>query len=245
MAGRQEMRRQIKDLILSAQAQGWTAEMRGTGHWALYAPGGGMVVMAATPSDHRAVKNIVSVMRRYGYQTEREIERASRRPATPNPTLTFKQATETIMAKLEAAGWTVSRAASWGKALKLPYATSADQTCRVWFKPQALWFSAGPPHSFKTARSTHDDPRELAVMESTRLAGHLAKICLTWRNPVPGLPGGTMSECIRRMEKRPDVESPGALCQWLAQRSGERLVRSPTVRKKMSPELRKIMRRFQ
>jgi hypothetical protein len=40
------------------------------------------------------------------------------------------------------------------------------------------------------------------------------------KNPAD-IPGGSMSACIAIMETRPDVESAGALCNWLAQRAGE------------------------
>lgn len=61
------------------------------------------------------------------------------------------------------------------------------------------------------------------------------------------IPGGSMSACIAIMEARPDVESPGALCNWLAQRAGEYgpVFRMPSLkRKKMKPETRSIMRKL-
>ncbi len=40
-------------------------------------------------------------------------------------------------------------------------------------------------------------------------------------NPA-NIPGGNMTECIAIMEARGDVESPGALCNWLSRKAGER-----------------------
>lgn len=65
------------------------------------------------------------------------------------------------------------------------------------------------------------------------------------KNPAD-IPGGSMSGCIAIMEARPDVRSPGALCNWLAQRSGEYVggVRMPTSKKrKLKPEQQKALRK--
>lgn len=40
-------------------------------------------------------------------------------------------------------------------------------------------------------------------------------------NPMTGVPGGGISECIEEMSTRPDVDDPGALCAWIARERGE------------------------
>lgn len=40
-------------------------------------------------------------------------------------------------------------------------------------------------------------------------------------NPAEGVPGGSVGRCIARMESRPDVDDPGALCAWIARQRGE------------------------
>ena len=62
-------------------------------------------------------------------------------------------------------------------------------------------------------------------------------------NPMPGVPGGGITECIEEMSTRPDVDDPGALCAWIAQQRGEfgwrSLPRRP--QKKKSKERRKVL----
>jgi hypothetical protein len=49
-------RKELKDLLAAAAAQGWRVERRRSGHYALYAPDGvGIVIAAGTPSDRRAL----------------------------------------------------------------------------------------------------------------------------------------------------------------------------------------------
>lgn len=60
------MDRNIKELIREAEKQGWT-DVTGNGHTKLRTPAGYMIVMPSTASDHRAVKNAVSRMRKYGF----------------------------------------------------------------------------------------------------------------------------------------------------------------------------------
>lgn len=40
-------------------------------------------------------------------------------------------------------------------------------------------------------------------------------------NPIPGMPGGSINACIKRMRFRRDVVNAGALCAYLAQHAGE------------------------
>ncbi len=65
-------------------------------------------------------------------------------------------------------------------------------------------------------------------------------------NPMPGVPGGGIKECIEEMSTRPDVDDPGALCAWIAEQRGEYGWRSlPHIKrgaKKTSKEFRRVMR---
>ncbi len=67
------------------------------------------------------------------------------------------------------------------------------------------------------------------------------------KNPMPGVPGGGISECIAEMSTRPDVDDAGALCAWIAQQRGEYGWRSlPRIKrggKKTSKGLRSLMRK--
>lgn len=65
-------------------------------------------------------------------------------------------------------------------------------------------------------------------------------------NPA-NIPGGNMTDCIAIMEARGDVESPGALCNWLSQKAGKprgsgRRASRAGRRKKVSDTLRRAMR---
>jgi hypothetical protein len=63
-------------------------------------------------------------------------------------------------------------------------------------------------------------------------------------NPVPGLPGGSMSACMEIVD-RPGVVSPAAVCQAIKQKRGlteTAGLRIPTKRRKTSPALRRLMR---
>lgn len=37
-------------------------------------------------------------------------------------------------------------------------------------------------------------------------------------NPIEGMPGGSVSGCIKEMEKRGDIDDPGAYCAAIADR---------------------------
>ena len=74
---------------------------------------------------------------------------------------TFKQARYALLTYLREHGWTVS------DALKVPHATSPDGRYRLWFKPQAVYYTnaqeVGPGrsgHTFGNARSLWVDIRE-------------------------------------------------------------------------------------
>lgn len=62
------MRKEMKELVAAAQAQGWRVEQTSKGHWRLYAPDGVHIVhLPGTPSDHRSFDNCVAKMRQYGF----------------------------------------------------------------------------------------------------------------------------------------------------------------------------------
>jgi hypothetical protein len=68
------------------------------------------------------------------------------------PDKTYAQAQQDILDNLAANGWQMS------PTLKVPHATSPNGRLRLWFKPQAVWFTKLIPgerdrHDFKDARS--------------------------------------------------------------------------------------------
>ena len=65
---------------------------------------------------------------------------------------TYADAKTELLNYLEKEGWKVS-----GKTLKIPHATSPEGTLRLWFKPQAIYYTKGTDHSMKDARSIHSD----------------------------------------------------------------------------------------
>jgi predicted RNA binding protein YcfA (HicA-like mRNA interferase family) len=56
----------IRDIIKAAQRQGWTVTMTGGNHYRFKSPAGPVVFTASTPSDWRAIRNIVARLRRAG-----------------------------------------------------------------------------------------------------------------------------------------------------------------------------------
>ena len=77
---------------------------------------------------------------------------------------TFRAARGRLLDELHANGWTLSR-----RDLKVPHATlGAD---RVWFKPQALYASAGLPAQLKDAWSVLPDYRELSYANLLAMLG--------------------------------------------------------------------------
>ena len=67
------------------------------------------------------------------------------------PEKTYAQAQRDILDNLRANGWEMSAA------LKIPHATSPNGEFRLWFKPQAVWFTKGNRHNFKDARTVSYD----------------------------------------------------------------------------------------
>jgi hypothetical protein len=92
---------------------------------------------------------------------------------------TYQAAQAALMDYLEKQGWTLSRG------LSVPHATSSDNTRRLWFKSQAVWFtaddgslSAKNVKNFKLARSLHGDIRavtpEQFMADAEKLMKHAA-----------------------------------------------------------------------
>ncbi len=66
-AGR-DLKKKLRKIIREAEKQGWKSGLTRGGHIRLRSPSGGIVHASATPSDPRAIKNILSDMKREGYQ---------------------------------------------------------------------------------------------------------------------------------------------------------------------------------
>lgn len=79
---------------------------------------------------------------------------------------TFAKAQKRILSELKDLGWTVQ------EHLKVPHATSSDGLRRLWFKTQAVWFTAGNnQHAFGEARSLHC---EIRGVEAVRIIVRLS-----------------------------------------------------------------------
>lgn len=77
---------------------------------------------------------------------------------------TFKAIQTAILANLRTAGWNVQAS------LKVPHATSRSGRLRLWFKPQAVWYSTGHAHgsySLAHAASLHTDLRSFGAPGNT------------------------------------------------------------------------------
>jgi hypothetical protein len=61
-------RKELKEVLREAEKQGWKVAYSGKGHPMLYAPDGkNIVTTGGTPSDHRALANLVARLRRHGF----------------------------------------------------------------------------------------------------------------------------------------------------------------------------------
>lgn len=56
--------KELKKVISLAIKKGYSVEVRKNGHYKFTAPTGKFFFTSATPSDHRAIKNILSDMKR-------------------------------------------------------------------------------------------------------------------------------------------------------------------------------------
>ncbi|MBA3300846.1 MAG: type II toxin-antitoxin system HicA family toxin [Thermoleophilaceae bacterium] len=63
------MKKEFKEIIKAAKEQGWRVEPTKKGHVKFFAPDDENIVTAGgTPSDHRAIANLISRLRRYGFK---------------------------------------------------------------------------------------------------------------------------------------------------------------------------------
>lgn len=59
----------LKEIVKAAEEQGWRIKTLKSGHRMLFAPDGvNKVTISGTPDDHRAVNNLLSDLRRYGFE---------------------------------------------------------------------------------------------------------------------------------------------------------------------------------
>lgn len=98
----------------------------------------------------------------------RDLQEAAEKPKK-RPT--FQAAKDAVLKALEAKKWVLKTRGPDGKPMKIPHATSPSGDVRLWFKPQALYFTVvsggGARHEFKNARSLwvdirDEDPAEFA-----------------------------------------------------------------------------------
>ncbi len=61
-------RTSIRELTKRAIEQGWRVETTGGKHLRWLSPTGGIPISSSTPSDHRALRNHLSLMRRNGFR---------------------------------------------------------------------------------------------------------------------------------------------------------------------------------
>lgn len=61
-------KKDFEQLRKAAEKQGWTVSLTGGGHRKWTSPKGEVVFSAYTPSDYRAIKNIIRELVRRGYE---------------------------------------------------------------------------------------------------------------------------------------------------------------------------------
>lgn len=60
-------KKELKEIVKAAEQQGWRVKTTKKGHQMFFAPDGvNKVTAAGTPSDHRAIDNLLAELRRYG-----------------------------------------------------------------------------------------------------------------------------------------------------------------------------------
>jgi predicted RNA binding protein YcfA (HicA-like mRNA interferase family) len=68
VAGVASVRKELKEIVRAAEEQGWWVDRTSKGHLLFYAPDGeNIVTTGGTPSDHRALANLISRLRRHGF----------------------------------------------------------------------------------------------------------------------------------------------------------------------------------
>jgi hypothetical protein len=64
------LKKEVRTLVKQAEEQGFTVKEKKKG-WLLLTPNGqGAVMIHKTPSDHRALKNELARLRRYGFKSD-------------------------------------------------------------------------------------------------------------------------------------------------------------------------------
>lgn len=89
--------------------------------------------------------------------------------------MTFRAARSIVFGRLRAAGWDLDLHRVWPRALY----TRVGGAVALYFKPQAIWFSAvdrGEPRR-SDATTTGLDPRDLANMDEPAMVARLAAWC--------------------------------------------------------------------
>ena len=64
--------KELKRIIALAIRQGYTVELRNNGHYKFTAPSGRFIFTSSTPSDRRALSNILSDLKKTGLDLEGE-----------------------------------------------------------------------------------------------------------------------------------------------------------------------------
>lgn len=101
-------------------------------------------------------------MRRHTRRDEPKPVRKLKRP-------TFAEARARLLDHLKAVGWNVK---TWGPSgpLKTPHATSPEGTFRLWFRPQAVYYTSGTDHDANASRSLWVDIRDVSPADVVRIA---------------------------------------------------------------------------
>jgi hypothetical protein len=61
-------KKELKEIVREAERQDWRVETTKKGHLRFYAPDGEtLVTSGGTPSDHRALANLIARLRRHGF----------------------------------------------------------------------------------------------------------------------------------------------------------------------------------
>jgi hypothetical protein len=63
------LKKDLKQILEAAAEQGWRVELQKSGHYKLYAPDGeNIVTTGSTPGTPSALRNLISLMRRYDFE---------------------------------------------------------------------------------------------------------------------------------------------------------------------------------
>jgi hypothetical protein len=63
------LHKDLRSILDAAEDQGWRVELQRSGHYKLYAPDGETIVTTgSTPSAPSALRNLIGLMRRSGFQ---------------------------------------------------------------------------------------------------------------------------------------------------------------------------------